>query len=349
MDLPQFESRKRDHLQLALGAQSQTVGLSGLESVRIPHEALPDLDFDQITLELPFLDRGLATPFFVPGMTAGHPDAVEINRRIARLCAERGWIMGIGSQRRDLQSASDAGLEDWAAFRREFRELFLVSNLGISQVIQAPLEQVRRVVDALDADLLMVHLNPLQEVLQKEGTPQFAGALLALERLVRQLGRPVAIKETGCGFSAATLQRLKSLGLAAIDCSGLGGTHWGRIEGARGEAGSLQAQAAETFANWGVPTVDSVRGAALILGDTDTEIWASGGVRSGLDAAKLIWCGAHRVGAARPVLEHALQGEEQLSQWMQKQEFELKVALFCTGSARVVELRAQRQGVHHGR
>lgn len=339
MDLQQFESRKRDHLQHALDAKNQTPSLSGLESVRIPHEALPDLDFEQITLEMPFLDRKLTTPFFVPGMTAGHPDAAEINRRIARQCSDRGWIMGVGSQRRDLISEP---IEDWAQFRSQFRDLFVISNLGISQVIQAPLDQVRRVVDTLDADLLMVHLNPLQEALQGEGTPQFAGAFLALERLVRQLGRPVGVKETGCGFSPSTLKRLKQLGLAAIDCSGLGGTHWGRIEGARAEAGSPQAMAAAAFADWGVPTVDSVRGAAQVLGDTDTEIWASGGVRNGLDAAKLVWLGAHRVGAARPVLENALQSEEHLARWMQQQEYELKVALFCTGSARVSELRAQR-------
>lgn len=340
MDFSQYESRKRDHIQLALQGQHQTTGFSGLDAVRIPHEALPDLDFEQITLERPFLDRALATPFFVPGMTAGHPDAVEINRRIARQCQERGWVMGVGSQRRDLNSEdTSASVEDWAAFRREFRDLLLVSNLGISQIIHAPLDQVRRVVDRLDADLLMVHLNPLQEVLQTEGTPQYAGSLLALERVVRQLGRPVAVKETGCGLSRSTLKRLRNLGLVAIDSSGLGGTHWGRIEGARAPQDSPQSRASQVFADWGVPTVESVLSAVQILKGTDTEIWASGGVRNGLDAAKLIWLGAHRVGLAKPILEHALTGEEKLGTFMQQLEFELKVALFCTGSVRVSELQ----------
>ena len=161
---------------------------------------------------------------------------------------------------------------------------------------------------------------------------------MALRSLCRDLGVPVVLKETGCGFSQATLYRVSRIGLSAIDVSGLGGTHWGRIEGARADVGSIQSIAATTFAQWGESTVNSVRAAVKVL-PSSVEIWASGGVRSGLDAAKLLALGAHRVGFAKPALEAALQGLEALEFWMQTREFELKVAMFCSGAATCQELR----------
>jgi isopentenyl-diphosphate Delta-isomerase len=194
---------------------------------------------------------------------------------------------------------------------------------------------------------LVIHLNALQEALQPEGTPQFQGALEALSSIFSELSVPLVLKETGCGFSRQTLGRIAerfslSFGkaeLAALDVSGLGGTHWGRIEGARSPKQSVFQEAAETFANWGIPTVDAVLNATEALRGKKTEIWASGGVRTGLDAAKLIALGAHRVGFAQPVLEHALKGEDALNAWMEVREYELRVALFCTGSSSVSKLR----------
>lgn len=153
----------------------------------------------------------------------------------------------------------------------------------------------------------------------------------------------MVLKETGCGFGPRTLARLQgmpSLRLAALDVSGLGGTHWGRIEGARAaavDADSPHAGAATTFAGWGVPTPVATEPAARAL--PRLELWASGGVRSGLDAAKLIALGAHRIGYAQPALAAALQGDEALDRWMARQEYELRVALFCTGCASPAELR----------
>jgi isopentenyl-diphosphate delta-isomerase len=167
-----------------------------------------------------------------------------------------------------------------------------------------------------------------------------------LEMLVRHLGVPVILKETGCGFSPGPLQRLRRVGIGAIDVSGMGGTHWGRIEGARAGAASRSAQIAATFADWGESIVDSVIAAKTYM--PETEIWASGGVRTGLDAAKLIALGAHRVGFAKPALEAALlagtRGETVIDNWMEQIESELRVALFCTGSASPELLRLKWDG-----
>ena len=344
MDIQQFEGRKKDHIRHALNPSHQTTGLSGLEEIHLFHEAIPDFDFEDVSLESSCLGTPTQTPFYVAGMTAGHPDASAINRVIAQQCAKRGWAMGVGSQRRELEapSAGDA----WTELRSEFPQLLLFANIGITQLSSASagasagLERVLKVAQNLKANALIVHTNPLQEAIQPEGTPHFKGAQKALAELCKISKIPVVLKETGCGFSEATLTRIAQTGLAAVDISGMGGTHWGRIEGARANPESIHAYAAQTFANWGESTVDSVLAArrALQALNGNTEIWGSGGVRSGLDAAKLIALGAHRVGYAQPVLEPALKGSEALGQWMGRQEFELRVALFCTGCKNPSEL-----------
>ncbi len=347
MDLTQFEARKRQHIDHALDPRNQSQASARLDRIHLRHEALPELDFQDLSLAEPCLGAPLATPFFIAGMTMGHSDAARINQCLAEAAQSRGWVMGVGSQRRELDGRS---LPDEAAqLRRSAPAAFLVANLGISQLITASTSTVRRLVDSLEAQAFVVHLNPLQEVLQPEGTPQFRGGLDAIARLVRELGVPVLVKETGCGMSVGTIERLARVGVAAIDVSGLGGTHWGRIEGARSEASSLSHQAAQVFGDWGESTVESVLAAREVLSKragSGCAIWASGGVRSGLDAAKLIALGAERVGFARPALQAAMDGEDALLRWMEQQEHELRIALFCTGSGSPAELR-NRQGAWH--
>ncbi|HKX31812.1 MAG TPA: type 2 isopentenyl-diphosphate Delta-isomerase [Blastocatellia bacterium] len=339
MNIQQFEARKQDHLSLSLSPANQAAGRSGLESIHLNHEAIPDLDFEEVNLETPVLGRLLPTPFYVASMTAGHADAVSVNSTLARACQERGWAMGVGSQRRELEAEAGAGaIDNWQRLRQEVPGLVLFANIGLSQLVKADVSDILRLVDALDAQAVCIHLNALQEAIQPEGTPQFKGAWKAIEDLCRELGRPVIVKETGCGFHLSTLRRLAQIGPAVVDVSGLGGTHWGRIEGARAAQDSPAHLAAATFAGWGESTVDSVLAAVEVM-NRQTEIWASGGVRSGLDAAKLIALGAHRVGYAKPALESALAGPGELRRWMELQEYELRIALFCTGHASTAQLR----------
>jgi isopentenyl-diphosphate Delta-isomerase len=333
MNIKQFEKRKQDHIALALSTANQALGRSGLESIHLNHEAIPDLDFEEIRLETPCLGKLLPTPFYVASMTAGHADALSINWMLAQACEERGWAMGVGSQRRELEVGIGVrAIDDWKSLRQGVPRLVLFANIGLSQLIKAKVADIQRLIESIDAQALCIHLNALQEAIQPEGTPQFKGAWQAIEILCRDLSRPVIIKETGCGFHRSTLRRLAQIGPAAVDVSGLGGTHWGRIEGARAGNHSLHQAAAATFANWGEATVDSVLAAREAL-SPQTEIWASGGARSGLDAAKLIALGAHRVGYAKPALEAALTGPIELRHWMELQEYELRIALLCTGSA----------------
>lgn len=333
-----FESRKADHIRLALDSKTQAAGASGLDRVRLRHEALPDLNFDEISLKTTLLGRESATPMFVSSMTAGHAGSVDLNLTMARVCEKRGWLMGVGSQRKELRDSGASS--EWKNIRKACPRVRFLGNIGIAQVIQSRPSDIQRLIDSLEAEAVFVHLNPLQECLQPEGTPQFRGGFEALGKLIRALRVPVIVKETGCGFSSATLTRLRGIGLHAVDVSGLGGTHWGRVEGGRSPVGDMRAEAAETFRDWGVGTVESLAAALAVRGDY--EVWASGGVRSGLDAAKLIAMGARAVGLAQPIIRAAVEGEEALDRLMERLEFELRTALFCTGAANVESLRELR-------
>ncbi|MCH9689186.1 MAG: type 2 isopentenyl-diphosphate Delta-isomerase [Gammaproteobacteria bacterium] len=331
----QFEQRKVDHIKLALMHQNQASEFNQLDTVHLMHEALPDLNFDAVDISTTRLGIQAKTPFIVSSMTAGHEDALMLNRHLMAACAETGWAMGVGSQRRELTDTDASAV--WTALRQDYPDVVLYGNLGITQLITTPVNQVIKLTDSLRASALIIHCNPLQECIQPEGTPSFEGCWDALERLIKASPVPIILKETGCGFSNNTLQRLSNMGVAAIDVSGLGGTHWGRIEGHRAGENTYLQQTAETFRNWGIDTVQSVRNAAVF--SEQVEVWGSGGVRHGLDAAKLFALGATTVGFAKPMLEAAMKTADAVTQTMQTIEYELRVALFCTGSRDLHELK----------
>ncbi len=334
-DYKQFEQRKADHITLALMHQNQASAFNQLDAVHLIHEALPNLNFDALDISTTRLGVQADKPFIVSSMTAGHEQALSLNRDLMAACAQTGWAMGVGSQRRELTD-KNASLE-WESLRKEYPEVELYGNLGIAQLITTPADDVMKLTDALKASALIIHCNPLQECIQPEGTPQFKGCWDALEALVAASSMPIVMKETGCGFSKSTLTHLNDIGVAAVDVSGLGGTHWGRIEGHRAQDEPILKQTAETFRNWGIDTAQSVRDAVAV--STHFEVWGSGGVRHGLDAAKLFALGATTVGFAKPMLEAAMRSSDDVVCAMDKIEYELRVALFCTGSAHLQELK----------
>lgn len=338
----QFEKRKRDHIRIALDPRSQTPGQSGLDSIELIHEALPDTDLKEVDISTSFFFNGtshfLSSPIFISSMTAGHEKGREINEALARLSDRRQILMGVGSQRRELEDASAA--EEWAKVRKVAPKAKLIGNIGIAQLIKSPIDKVRRLLESTEAVGLFVHLNPLQEALQPEGTTDFKNGLKAIENLVQIAGVPVIVKEVGCGFSVETLKRLQQTGVFAVDISGKGGTHWGRVEGYRSEEQELLFKVAQTFGNWGVSTVQSMHNAKEAR--VDYEVWASGGVRNGLEVAKLLALGAQKVGLAKPFLEAALKGDQALEDLMLKLELELKIAMFCTGTKNLKDLHTKR-------
>lgn len=342
----QFDLRKKDHIRLALDSKTQALGLSGLDQIELIHEALPELNLSEVTSKISFIGSRdqkeifLNSPIYISSMTAGHLQGIEINKNLAQLSAQKRILMGVGSQRKELANSEADG--EWKKIRVQAPGALLMANLGISQVISTPMDIIKRIVNNLEALALFVHLNPLQECLQPEGTPQFKGGLAVIEALVKELPVPVIIKEVGCGMSSKTLSRLNDTGVFAVDVSGLGGTHWGRIEGFRSAEESRYYKVADNFSNWGISTTQSVLNAVSI--NPQFQVWASGGVRSGVDVAKLLAMGVTQVGVAQPFLVAAMatDPEKQLNEVYGQFEEELRIALFCTGCRDVKTLRSSK-------
>ena len=331
-----YAKRKMDHIKLALDSENSAREGNGFDLVRLQHCALPEMDFHEVDISGKVFSRDMKTPFMVSGMTGGWPGAYEMNRIMAEHCEKRGWIMGTGSQRHQLTNPSSN--REWIKIKKEHPELVLLGNIGLSQLIDTPLKEVFELVYSIEALGLVVHCNSLQEALQVEGTPHFKGGLSALKNLCKRADFPVIVKETGCGFSGDDLKALCSIGLYAVDVSGYGGTHWGRIEGARIKDKKNSAfLASQTFKHWGNSTLESLLWAGK-LKNRGYRVWASGGIRDGLSACKGLCLGADVIGFAKPVMEALLQ--KRLDQFMEQMELELRIALFCTGRTNLKELHA---------
>lgn len=359
---PTFNSRKEDHLVLSLDNRTQngawpqittaqnltadgSVQISKqrfLDRVQIAATAFPEINFDDVNIETQFHGRRLSAPFFISSMTSGTSMGEPINEALAELSHEKQILMGVGSQRKELQS--DSAMKEWQRLRKKYPKALFLSNLGLSQLIATPIERIQAIVENLQAVGLIIHCNALQECLQKEGTPQFRGGLEAISRLVNTLKIPVIVKEVGFGFSQKDLVRLNNLGVFAVDFAGRGGTNWAHIEALRYPKNSIGQQTGFVFSDWGYDIQEWIG-----FHDQDTvsyQFWSSGGIRNGLDVAKMIAIGAHQVGMAQPWLKSLLVDAnlkklsvERLFEFYDKTARELKIALFCSGNTSLDLLR----------
>jgi isopentenyl-diphosphate delta-isomerase len=352
----QFEKRKTDHIQISMDPRSQAGGFSLLDQVQIIPEAIPDFNFDEVSLETQTLNHTFSAPFFISSMTAGHKDSLLVNQKLAALSERKNILMGVGSQRRELTDAD--ALKEWANIRRSSPKAKLVGNLGISQLIQFGPEAVQKLADQLQACAFFIHVNALQECLQKEGTPNFRGSWKTLEVLCQKLNVPVVVKEVGCGFSQKTLERLKSIGVYAVDVAGLGGTHWGRVETLRFSQDQSGFKIGQQFDNWGISTLESLLNAKKA--NVNYQIWASGGIRSGVDIFKCLSLNAKLVGLAQPWMQafsaqpkslgiqssSAVDHDENLNQVYDRLAQELRIAMFCAGTINVNDINLEKVKIH---
>jgi isopentenyl-diphosphate delta-isomerase len=331
--------RKDQHLDLVLAGVGESAGTTGFSALRFEHCALPELDLDAIDLSTSLFERRLAAPFLISSMTGGPSRAARINAHLAEAAQALGLAMAVGSQRVALEDKDAGGGLD-AQLRRLAPDAPILANLGAAQLVKGyGADEARRAVDMIGADALIIHLNPLQEAVQPEGDRDWRGVADALAALVKTVGVPVVVKETGAGISGATARRLVELGVAGIDVAGAGGTNWALIEGARA-AGDAAGQVASAFADWGVPTVRAI--ADVRAACPDTLLIGSGGVRNGVDAAKAIRLGADLAGQAAGVLEAALESAEAVAEHFAVMTRQLRVACFCTGSKDLAALRTAR-------
>ena len=293
--------RKTDHLHIAASGAGRFARSTLLECVHLVHMALPELALDEIDLSTTLLGRKLVAPLMIAGMTGGTKEGATINRLLASTADKLGIAFGLGSLRPMLDRPS---LASTFQVRKVAPSVFLFANLGMVQIRQLKIGDVVRAMDAVTADALCLHLNVGQELAQPGGDGDFRGSLAAIARLVAELGRPLLVKETGCGISPAVARALEDAGVAAMDVSGAGGTSWIGIESLRAR-GDL-ARRGQELREWGIPTAACVGWLAAL--DLRSEIIASGGVRTGLDAARALALGARVVALAQPVLAAVRQG-----------------------------------------
>jgi len=329
--------RKDDHL--ALCAQDD-VGFRGsstlLECVRLVHDALPDMGVADLDTSVVLFGKKLRAPIVIASMTGGTDEAGRINRELAAIAEERGYAFGLGSQRAMVVKP---GTGATYLVRQGAPTALLLGNVGVVQARAMTTSEVRTIVDDVGADALCVHLNPAMELVQPGGDRDFSQGLRTIARLVRDLGVPVIVKETGCGISPGVGQRLRDVGVEHVDVSGAGGTSWVGVETKRASAaGNASARAlGEALWDWGIPTAACV---ALLAPQGFETLVATGGIATGLDAAKAIALGATAVGIARPVLRaFARSGRAGAMALLDGVESELRAAMLLTGSRNVGALR----------
>ena len=331
--IPEGErDRKAEHIELALDRSTQG-DRSFFDEYRFEHEALPEIDLDRIDTSLTFLGKRLEAPILVSCMTGGTETANRINLNLAAGAEQRGVAVGVGSQRKAIEDPSQT-----ATFqvREAAPTAALLGNLGAVQLNYGfGLDECLRAVEMIEADALVFHLNPLQEALQPEGQVNFSNLLPKMAEMVRGLPVPVIAKEVGSGLSEATGRALASVGIEILDTAGVSGTSWARIETRR----SGELELGELFANWGIPTPESIVQLRRIPGVT---VIGSGGVRSGVDIAKAVALGADLAGLAYPFLEAATESPERVAAVIDRLVDELKITMFCLGARNLAELRDVR-------
>lgn len=329
-----IDQRKADHIKINLEQDVRSALTTGLEKFHFVHEALPELNLDEVDTSLSLFGKKLQAPILVSSMTGGTEEASDINMRLAQAAQAAGVAMGVGSQRAAIERADLA-----ATFqvRRAAPDILLFANLGAVQLNYGygP-EQCRRAVEMIQADALILHLNPLQEAVQAGGDTNWQGLAQKIEAVCKRVGVPVIAKEVGWGISERSARLLAECGVAAIDVAGAGGTSWSQVEMHRAPD-EFTRNLAATFVGWGIPTAESIR--IVKQAAPGLAVFASGGIKDGLDIAKCVALGASLGGMAGNFLKAAAVSPEKAMEMMNLTRRQIQVTMFAAGVGSLDALR----------
>jgi isopentenyl-diphosphate delta-isomerase len=335
-------SRKADHVRINLERDVRAKGVaSGFERYRFVNCALPEIDLAEVDSSTTLFGRTLSAPILISCMTGGTPEARRINRVLAQVAQEQKLAMGLGSARALIESPE---LIDTFDVRGIAPDVLLFANLGAVQLNKGyGVEHCRRLVDMLQADALVLHLNALQEALQPEGDTCFRGLLKKIGEVCAKLGTPVIVKEVGWGIAPDAVRALFDAGVSAVDLAGAGGTSWSEVERYR-ISEQWRANAAAAFAGWGIATAECLQAARRVA--PRGIIIASGGIRTGMDVVKALALGADLAGLAGPFLRAADGGYEAAADLCRELREVVKVAMFGLGERSIPALRTTKRILH---
>jgi isopentenyl-diphosphate Delta-isomerase len=329
-----ISSRKASHIRINIEEDVLSGVTNGLENYRFMHQPLPELDLENVDLHLDLFGKKLKGPLLISSMTGGTEEAAAINRTLAEAAQETGVAMGVGSQRAAIERPE---LIPTFQVRPFAPGVLLFANLGAVQLNYGyGLDECRKAVDMIEADALILHFNSLQEAVQPEGDTRFSGLLKKVEAVCRALPVPVIAKEVGWGFSEGAARKLAEAGVSAIDIAGAGGTSWSQVEMHRAET-NRQARLAAAFIDWGIPTAESIQ--FVKTAAPELLIFASGGLRTGIDIAKTIALGATLGGMASPFLKAAVESAETTIQTINEVLREIQICMFAAGAGNIKELQ----------
>ena len=323
-----ISDRKLEHLLICKNYDVEFKDkTTGFEDIELVHNALPEVDKNEIDLSTSVFGKKLDSPLFITAITGGHPASKDINKQLAIAAEQNNIALGVGSQRAACEHPELA--DTYSVVRENAPDCLLVGNIGAPQ-----LNLSNKAVEILDADILAIHLNPLQESIQPEGDLDARGYLDLISKITDLVDIPVMAKETGCGISAETAKQLADAGVSFIDVEGAGGTSWAAVETYRSD----DKYYGELFWDWGIPTAIST---AEVVNTVDVPVISSGGIRTGLEAAKAIALGADSVGMALPFLKKSI-SQEDLNQFIKKFNDSLRIAMFLVGANNIEELKQSK-------
>ncbi|MCJ7519247.1 MAG: type 2 isopentenyl-diphosphate Delta-isomerase [Anaerolineaceae bacterium] len=335
--VPQIEQRKKDHIAINLNKDINSDLTNGLEKYQLLHCALPELDLVDVDASSTFFNKLLSYPVLISSMTGGTKESEKINRNLAHNAQSFHLAMGVGSQRAGLEN--DASMQTFKV-RQYAPDILLFANLGAVQLNYSyTIEHCKKIVDAVEADALILHLNPLQESIMEDGNTNFSGLLAKIELVCKKLPVPVVVKEVGWGISGEVAKQLANAGVQAIDVAGAGGTSWSEVEKHRTSKAFLR-ETAGAFKDWGIPTAECIIQTRQAL--PSIPLIASGGLRNGVDIAKCIALGANMGGMARQFLASAADSEDTLHTTTLAITRQFRIAMFGVGARNLNELRINK-------
>ncbi len=336
-----IKERKKDHVELTASGNAAYHKSAGFDRYDFNHDALPEVNLDDVSTSASLLGRDFTMPLFLSSMTGGYDEGRRINAMLAETCEKMNLPFGVGSQRVMIENPDET--ETFKIVRDIAPSAFIASNIGGAQLIgNLSDEHLGLITEAIKADAIIVHLNPLQELIQQEGDRSFQGIEKGITHLVTNCDLPVIVKETGAGISADVASRLLSVGVQVIDVSGAGGTSWSKVERLR--SGTDQEL---LFDDWGIPTVDCIEQIIPLRETFKFGLIASGGIRSAADMVKSLALGANFTATAQPVIK-ALKnsGQEGLENLLKQWKKEMTYILTLLGCRTVRQLTPQHLRKH---